>query len=220
MGAKNIPGISAKRKAYFDRRLVEAKRGLDSDDSSFFAARFPKSEMWRLYDRFRDDCVFLDVETSGRYGDITVLGLYDGADVVTLVKGKGLDSHNIRRALSGCKMIVTFNGMSFDVPVINRCFSRIVPDIPHLDLRFPLRSLGFTGGLKQIEQDLGILRSDITSGLSGHDAVSLWNDYCSSGCRGSLDLLVEYNTADVVNLRPLAGFVFDKMRSRAEKYFA
>jgi uncharacterized protein YprB with RNaseH-like and TPR domain len=218
--ADKIKGISPKRKHYFNRRLLEAKRSLRDYDSSYFADKLPKSETWRLYDHFCDDCLFLDIETSGCYGDITVLGMYDGDKVTTLVKNQGLDRHNLRHILSRYKLLVTFNGLSFDVPVINRCFNSIVPHIPHLDLRFPLQRLGFTGGLKKIEKTQGILRSDKTRGMSGDEAVFLWHDYCSTGNTDSLDLLVEYNTEDIVNLRPLARFVFDEMKKMAQKNFA
>ncbi|MBW2966885.1 ribonuclease H-like domain-containing protein [Candidatus Woesearchaeota archaeon] len=210
--ADRVRGISPARKHYYNRRLQEARQALLDHDSSYFAERLPKSEVWRLYERFSDDCIFLDIETSGSYGDITVIGLYDGYDVRTLVKGQGLDKHNLKTALRGCKLLVTFNGLSFDVPVIDRYFNRICPQVPHLDLRFALARIGFTGGLKKIEKAQGIARSDGAAGLAGDDAVRLWHEYCATGERGFLDLLVEYNTEDVVNLKPLAGFVFREMK--------
>ena len=215
--AKKVPGLSPVRKNYYSRKLAEAKRHLKDHDSSYFADRLPNSETWRLYDHFSDDCLFLDIETTGYYGDITVIGMYDGNDVMTLVKGQGLSKHNLKRILSNYKMLVTFNGKSFDVPVINRYFNNVVPDIPHLDLRFPLARLGFTGGLKKIEEALNIRRSSDTEGMSGEDAVFLWHDYIRTGNIDSLNLLVEYNTEDIVNLKPLAGFVFDEMREKILK---
>ena len=212
LDADKIAGISQARKFYYDRKIAEAKKNLMAYNSSYFTEKLPRSEAWRLYDFFSEDCLFLDIETTGYYGDITVIGMYDGNDVMTLVKGKTLDKKNIRDILSRYKMLVTFNGLSFDVPVINRYFNGVVPDIPHLDLRFPLAKLGFTGGLKKIEERLGISRSDSTEGLSGEDAVHLWHDYARNGNKDALDLLVEYNTEDIINLRPLAGFVFKEMR--------
>ncbi len=140
--------------------------------------------------------------------------MYDGNEVFTLVKGQGLDRQNLKSVLDRYKLLVTFNGRSFDVPVIDRYFGGIMPDVPHLDLRFPLAKLGFTGGLKRIEECLGVKRSDDTEGLSGMDAVHLWHDYIRNGNRDSLDLLVEYNTEDIVNLKPLAEFVFSRMKGK------
>ncbi|MBI5881213.1 ribonuclease H-like domain-containing protein [archaeon] len=113
----------------------------------------------------------------------------------------------------------TFNGLSFDVPTINRCFNSIVPKIPHLGLRFPLRRLGYTGGLKLIEERLNVKRSEATQGLSGFDAVRLWNNYVKKGDQDALNLLVEYNTEDIINLKPLAEFVFNGMKSEMLLHF-
>ncbi|MBW2971973.1 ribonuclease H-like domain-containing protein, partial [Candidatus Woesearchaeota archaeon] len=212
LDAKSIPRLSPARKGYYDRQLKEAKKHLAGYNSSYFHGKLPCSEAWRLYDHFSDDCLFLDIETTGYYGDITVIGMYDGNDVMTLVKGQSLDKDNLKDIVSRYKMLVTFNGKSFDVPCINRYFGGVIPDIPHLDLRFPLAKLGFTGGLKMIEERLGISRSDDTQGLSGEDAVALWHDYKVNGNTDSLNLLVEYNTEDIVNLKPLARFVFDGMK--------
>lgn len=220
IGAEKVPGLSPKRKHYFSRRLAEARTHLDMHDSAYFAERFPKSEAWRMYDHFSDDCLFLDIETSGCYGDITVVGMYDGSEVITLVKNRNLDKESLQRIISGYRMLVTFNGLPFDVPVINRCFNRVVHSIPHLDLRFPLMKIGFTGGLKKIEKELGIVRSRDAEGMSGEDAVHLWHDYAMTGSTDALNLLVEYNTADVVNLKPIADFVFAEMKKKAERFFA
>ena len=214
-----VPGLSPIRKNYYDKQLCEAKKQLMDYNSSYFKGKLPNSETWRLYDFFSDDCLFLDIETTGYYGDITVIGMYDGREVMTLVKNQGLTKENLKDIVSRYKMLVTFNGLSFDVPVINRYFNKVIPDVPHLDLRFPLAKLGFTGGLKRIEERMNIKRSDGTKGLAGEDAVHLWNDYVKNGNKESLNLLVEYNTEDIINLKPLAGFVFDSMKKRMMQNF-
>jgi uncharacterized protein YprB with RNaseH-like and TPR domain len=219
LDAKDVPGISKLRKGYYDRQLEEARAHLAGYNSSYFSDKLPRSEAWRLYDHFRDDCLFLDIETTGYYGDITVIGMYDGKEVMTLVKNRSLDKDNLKKILSNYKLLVTFNGLSFDVPAINRCFNNIVPDIPHLDLRFPLRRLGYTGGLKKIESELGVKRSEATQGLDGLDAVRLWHDYIRKGDQDALDLLVDYNTEDIINLEPLAEFVFDGMKKDVMQHF-
>ena len=82
----------------------------------------------------------------------------------------------------------------------------------HLDLVHPLRRLGFVGGLKAIESQVGILRSEETTGLGGFDAVRLWHAY-DAGDDDALDLLLEYNMEDVVNLEPLAELAYEGLRS-------
>jgi uncharacterized protein YprB with RNaseH-like and TPR domain len=219
LDANSVPGISQLRKGYYDRQLCEAKQHLAGYNSCYFSDRLPRSEAWRLYDHFRDDCLFLDIETTGYYGDVTVVGAYDGREVMTLVKNRSLNKDNLKRVLSNYKLLVTFNGLSFDVPTLNRCFNSIIPNIPHLDLRFPLRRLGYTGGLKLIEERLNVKRSDATQGLSGIDAVRLWNSYIKKGDQDALNLLVEYNTEDILNLKPLAEFVFNGMKTDMMQHF-
>ena len=69
-------------------------------------------------------------------------------------------------------------------------------------LRFVLRRLGLSGGLKVIERRMGLAREEGVDGLNGLDAVRLWAEY-RSGDRSALDRLIRYNTADIVNLEPL-----------------
>ena len=76
--------------------------------------------------------------------------------------------------------------------------------LPHVDLLYPCRSVGLTGGLKAIEREVGIGRG--LPDLSGWDAVRLWREY-ERGRESSLETLLEYNRADTRNLRALADHV-------------
>lgn len=218
--AGTITGFSQQRKHYYSRRLTEAKKHLSALNSSYFASRFPKSEAWRMYDICRDDCLFLDIETTGYHGDITVLGVSDGNDFKALVRDRNLDKKSAKRAFEGKKMIVTFNGLSFDIPVIRKYFGNIVPELPHLDLRFPLARLGYTGGLKNIEKELGVKRQEEVEGVDGLEAVRLWKQFVRTNDQDALKLLISYNEEDVMNLRPLADFVFSSMKKDLDKNFA
>ena len=200
MGAVKVKGLSAARKDNCDQRLQEAKGKLRVGDSSFFA-RMP--DQWRLYNEFKDEAVFLDIETNGYYSGITVIGLSDGFDTKTFVRGFNLERALIIKELSKYKLIITFNGASFDLPVINRYFD-FSPRVPHIDLRFVCQKLGFTGGLKAIEKQFSIKRRPEVNGLSGEDAVYLWEMWKSTGDKDYLDRLVWYNEEDILNLRPLA----------------
>ena len=80
----------------------------------------------------------------------------------------------------------------------------VVPNIPHIDLRHVCAKLGLHGGLKQIEKTLGIKRPDDLEGVSGEDAVYLWQQYKATGKRDYLETLVRYNEEDIVNLMPIA----------------
>jgi uncharacterized protein YprB with RNaseH-like and TPR domain len=82
--------------------------------------------------------------------------------------------------------------------------------MPHFDLCFAARRLGFTGGLKYIEQDFDIEREPAITGLDGWEAVRLWQQW-KAGEETALDLLLRYNAADTRNLEPLAEQLYRQM---------
>lgn len=199
---RTVRGLSAKTKAAHDRLLAVARERLLQGDSRFFGRLLPSSEHWRLYDCFRDDACFLDIETGGR-GEVTVVGMTVGDRCVTLLRGSSLDKETFVRLLGKAKLLVTFNGRSFDVPVLERYFG-IAIDLPHVDLRHVCAAVGLTGGLKSIEKELGILRREELCVLRGAQAPELWAAYHATGDEYYLDLLVKYNEEDCVNLQAVA----------------
>jgi len=211
LSARSVPGFGTVRKGYCDRQILKAERNLLAGNAPHFAHILPPSEHWRLYRQFKGDAVFLDIETSGYYGDVTVVGLYDGEDTKILVKGINLNGKAIREELEKHKLIVTFNGSSFDLPVLERYYPGCIPFLPHLDLRWACQKIGYTGGLKKIEREMGIARPDELEDISGADAVSLWNAYRSSGKRKYLDKLVAYNEEDIINLQPITERVCSRL---------
>lgn len=179
----------------------------------YFAVRLPSREHWRAWPEFRGKVAFLDIETTGLEigrDALTVVGLYDGSRKRSFIRGENLE--DLPRALEDRQLLVTFNGARFDVPFLRHAFPRMRLDQLHLDLVSPLHRLGYWGGLKRIERRLGIERSDETAGMSGFDAVRLWQQY-EAGDDDALDTLVAYNLEDVANLEPLAGFAYEAMRS-------
>jgi uncharacterized protein len=184
------------------------------NDIGFFNERLPPAEMWRLFDAFRHRTVYLDIETSGYdqwTNDITVIGLFDGSRVRTFVNGKNLEAFEL--AIADYELVITFNGACFDLPFIKRCFPGISLPKGHIDLRFALKKLGLAGGLKKIEKDLGIARSDDIEGVDGFEAVRLWQRY-QWGDEKALSTLIEYNSADIMNLEPLMELAYNEMKSR------
>ena len=65
-----------------------------------------------------------------------------------------------------------------------------------------LKSLGFSGGLKGCERQMGIDRGDLKD-IDGYEAVILWHDYKRTGNKKSLETLIQYNSADARNLETL-----------------
>jgi len=214
ISAKSIQGIGNARKILYNQQITVAHKALENDDALFLSKLFPKAEHWRLYNLFKDEACYLDIETSGYYGDITVVGIYDGKETKTMVKGRNLDAHVLGKLLRQYKMIISFNGSSFDLPVINRYYPNTIPDILHIDLRHVLAKLGFSGGLKKIEKQLGIKRAEEVCGINGSDAVYLWNMYKATGKEHYLELLVKYNEEDIINLKPLAEFAYTEMKKK------
>lgn len=214
---KKVCGFSPYRKMQANRMVEKARKNLAEYNSQHFYGLLPNSEMWRIYDYFKDDACFLDIETSGYYGDITVIGLYDGYDTKTMVKGKNLNIHALKKELQRYKLLLTFNGSSFDLPVINRYYPRTIPAIPHIDLRHACAKLGLNGGLKKIEKKLKIKRADEVSDVTGEEAVYLWQQYRSTGESKYLDLLVQYNEEDIINLKPLADYAYKNLKEKFYK---
>lgn len=213
LSSKQVKGISSARKDSFDWKLEEAKTKLREQDASFFSKAVSFSDQWRLFNEFKDEAVYLDIETNGYYSGITVIGLSDGVDAKTFVRGFNLDRSLVMKELEKYKLVVTFNGASFDLPVIERYFN-IRPSVPHVDLRFVCQKLGLTGGLKSIERQLNIRRRAEVENISGEDAVYLWEMWKSTGERDYLEKLVMYNEEDILNLRPLAEKTIPKLWSK------
>ena len=212
--AEHVDGLSQQRKLYYDRRLDSARTALNNYDSEFFTGLLPKADVWRLYDKFKEDAVFLDIETSGYYTDITVVGLYDGLRTMTMVKGINMDMAALKQHLKRYKLIVTFNGLSFDAVVLERYYPGLLPRVPHFDVRFACQRIGLVGGLKSIEKQLGIKRLPEVDGLSGADAPALWEAYKSTGNIKHLHKLVAYNEEDTVNLKILANHTFKELKKK------
>jgi len=216
LNTKEIKGLSKTRKTYYNKKILEARKALYNFNSSYFRNILPSSENYRLYDFFKEDAVFLDIETTGlspRYNNITIIGLYDGINTKMMVRGINLDMKEIKKELQKYKLIVTFNGSSFDLPFINKIYPNLLPNIPHMDLRHTAKKLGLTGGLKNIEKTIGINRRKIIKDFHGGDAVTLWKMYKATGDDYYLNLLIEYNEEDIINLKKLAEFCTSKLKN-------
>jgi predicted nuclease with RNAse H fold len=143
--------------------------------------------------------------------EITVVGLYDGRRVKTLLAGHNLG--DLSDLLGSYDIVVTFNGTLFDIPFLKTKFPSLrLPQI-HLDLRYLLKRLGLTGGLKQIEQTLGIKRSKEAQAVDGLMATVLWARYLRGDLQ-SLEQLVKYNAADITSLQSLIRYCCQQLSKR------
>jgi len=207
------PRIGHRLARRIEDEIERSAEALRSGRHRYFARKLPLRDQWRAFDAFRRHVVYLDIETTGfsigRHA-VTVVGTYDGRRKRSFVQGDNLE--DLPGALRHAQMLVTFNGSRFDVPFLRKAFPRMALGMIHVDVLHPLRRLGFVGGLKAIESEMGIARSDETSGLRGSDAIRLWHAY-EAGDDDALDLLLAYNMEDAVNLEPLAEFAYRALRS-------
>jgi uncharacterized protein YprB with RNaseH-like and TPR domain len=150
---------------------------------------------------------YLDIETAFD-GSITVIGIYrTDLGTIQLVNG-GVTDVNLYRALEGVHTIYTYNGSGFDLPMIRRrMHADLKQDFRHHDLMRDCWKHGLKGGLKKVEQQLGIERS--TAGMTGWDAPRLWHKYETRGDTAALELLLRYNRDDIVHLPRLRALLHD-----------
>jgi uncharacterized protein len=192
LSKKNLDKIKAE--------LPTSKEAFRQKNLRYFQDRLHPKEHWRLVELGRIG--FVDIETTGlsRWSDeITVLGIYDGKISQQYINGKNLPDAKAR--LKEFDIIVTFNGKQFDIPFIEHRFS-CTYDFAHLDLRYLLKEIGFQGGLKSIERQLGIARDASIEGVDGFEAVNLWYRF-KRGNAEALQRLMKYNEQDIVSLSGL-----------------
>ena len=201
--------LSPQRVQALRHGINQSQRRYDRGDARYFAQCLPAREQWRLFTEYRDRVAYLDIETTGLGGPddyVTTIALYDGRDVRHYVQGENLEQ--FAEDARAYQLLVTYNGKSFDVPFIAR-FMGVQLDQAHIDLMHLLRGLGYRGGLKGVERQLGYDRPDMAD-IDGYFAVVLWREYQRTGDRRVLDTLLAYNVQDVLNLEPLMVFAFNR----------
>lgn len=183
--------------------LRESREAFRRKDASFFAARLPTREHYRIAASFPRDTVFLDIETTGLsfyYDHITVIGV-SRADRYACHIASSRNA-NWRELLDGAKCLVTFNGTLFDLKFLALEFPDLKLPEAHVDLRFLGRRVGLNGAQKTIEKALRIERGKDLANIRGVDAALLWYDY-KAGNVSAGELLVEYNHADIEGMKAI-----------------
>lgn len=200
---QKLPG-GVKSRTGLERSRLE----LANANAIWFGENLPSSESWRMFPDFMDSVAYLDIETTGMGfpGDhITSIALYDGRTVRTYVHGRNLAE--FEDDITAYKLLVTYNGKGFDVPFIEREFRTRIR-AAHIDLRWTLKSLGYTGGLKGCEKAFGICREEL-EGVDGYFAVLLWKRFRETRDERYLETMLAYNVADVTGLELLMRQAFN-----------
>jgi len=170
-----------------------------------------------------DQLIFLDTETTGLAGGagtfafLVGLGIWnpDGFRLVQLFMRNPAEEPAmlavLNRILAPFSTVVTFNGKSFDIPLLNgRHLINSIPtpftDMAHLDLlplarriwrnRLPSRALG------DLERDiLGVVRSG--EEIPGWMVPQLYVDYLRSGDARPMKGVLYHNAMDILSLAAL-----------------
>lgn len=190
--------------------LVRLEAAWGRQDLPALAAQIPPSEHWRFFGGFHTCAVYLDIEVDREEG-ITVVGLLDRHGPRLLRAGHDL-AHIATHVPPDC-LLVTFNGASFDVPMLSKAFDTWSAPQAHMDLRHLWNRLGHWGGLKALEDQVGIGRPSHLKDLDGSQAGWLWR-HARLGDRQALLKLAEYNLYDTINLRTLAALGWNRMVER------
>lgn len=199
---RDLSLFTPKRRDTLKRTTEESHEQLSILNPTFFGERLPSNHYWRLFPEFRQSIGYLDIETTGLdsfSNKITTIAVYDGSSIFTYIQGQNLD--DFKEDIQKYKVLVTYNGRCFDVPFLQNHFGIKLNHV-HIDLRYLLRSIGYTGGLKGCEKKAGIDRGDL-EGVDGYCAVLLWKDYQTGNNHKALETLLAYNVQDVVNLETL-----------------
>lgn len=202
--------LSASLCGRLSQHLKDSVEHLERRNHCFFSRCLPPSERWRAFPEFRERIAFLDIETDGGTGpdSVTMVGIHDGDSTRRYIRGRNLA--RFPQEVRQYALLVTYHGAGFDLPMLRLAFPHLVFDQIHIDLCPLLRRLGYKGGLKGVERQLGIRREPEIAGMDGWDAMRLWQQY-QEGSVDALDLLLMYNRADVENLVPLMEFAYRAM---------
>ena len=193
--------FSAAKLDFIQTQLHLSQQNLPCNPS-YFTRLLAAHQHWRLFPHFRHRTLYLDIESTGigGYNDhITTIATYDGRSIACYVHGDNL--HDFITDVAQYDVLITYNGTCFDIPFIEQHFG-IQLHQAHIDLRYVLHKLGYKGGLKGCEKQLGLDRGEL-DGVDGSFAVLLWHEYLQSADPRLLQTLLAYNIEDAVNLEVL-----------------
>ena len=113
--------FGAKKAASVAASLEESRAALESGEFRYFADRMKGAHMWRLIPECQDSVAYLDIETTGlgfppQSHSTTIAVLWKGELFVEHEPAKKLEL--LQRLEAEAKMVVTFNGLCFDMPFL------------------------------------------------------------------------------------------------------
>lgn len=165
------------------------------------------------------ELLFLDTETTGLsrgagdYPFLTGLGYFEGEVLVIeqlfLAEPMGEEAylerldHLVRRF----PYMVTYNGKSFDLPLLRTrwIMNRMKAGSPvlHFDLLHILKRMfpkGTSAGYKQKDMESALLQMERTDDIAGAEIPQIYFDYCKYGQDRGMEQIFRHNTLDVLGL--------------------
>ncbi len=195
-----------RHRSRLEEQVDIAEERLAAGDATFFYDRLPQPEKWRMLSSMIGKFAFIDIELDGStsYSRPTVIGICRKGGYRCLVRGIDMDAANLAEAISGTSVIVTYNGKRHDLHYMSGLLPRTPDGMRVLDLRHIALQAGYTGGLKLLERELGIVRNRYVELAANGQTTVLWRKWRKSGTRRALELLIDYNREDTCNLSPIA----------------
>jgi hypothetical protein len=191
--------------------------------------------------------VFIDLETTGLSGGAGTVAFLVGCGYFDLgafqIRQFLLTSYASERALlaavteffGGTDLIVTYNGKTFDVPVMETrwLFHRLpMPDfsqdVPHFDMLHPARRLwssrdavprsgeGSLAGCRLAELERDVIGFRRIGDVSGFEIPSRFFQFLRTGDPAPLEPVLEHNRLDLVSLAAVTGHALRLARSGDE----
>jgi len=217
--AHAVKGISRRRLKLLQEKATDVLHDLDKCNYVRLANHMPGREMWRFLSLVNDRSIALDVESArfGRENKPVVLSLCSSdGKCMTLVRGDSLSWHRFDDLLRGADFIITYNGSSFDLPLLRQNGYRVDGPI-HIDLRRYSRRANLMGGLKDIERCINISRPRYLEFSTSAQVSYLWRLWESRGCKNALDLLIAYNQQDARSLIPISRCIYERLQAEKLK---
>lgn len=167
------------------------------------------------------DLLFLDLETTGLSRSTATLAFLigtgrwepEGFRVTQILLGdpaeEPLALDRLQGLLEGVRVLVTFNGRGFDLPLLrNRALvtrSFLDLDRPHLDLLPPCRRLfrPRISNCRLVTLEREILGFAREGDVDGAEIPRIYTEWLRTGAPGELPLVLEHNRLDVALMAPL-----------------
>ncbi|MCL2140452.1 MAG: ribonuclease H-like domain-containing protein [Dehalococcoidia bacterium] len=164
---------------------------------------------------------YLDIETTGLSpisAQVTVVGLLlvkPTEECFIQFVGESITADSLLSAFNSVEVLYTYNGSRFDLPFLQTKLGiNLSKKCSHHDLMYDCWEHKLYGGLKGVEQKLGIKR--ILSGIDGLESVRLWWRYINNYDEHALKVLCDYNREDVINLKHLKERILSLPADRTE----